>query len=85
MKYLVLLLVLLVAVAWLAIGRRRDRRDESTAPPAPPRQAPQARPATMLACAHCGVHLPGSEALRDAEGRAYCSEAHRLVGPRSSG
>jgi uncharacterized protein len=82
MKFLVLLLVLLVAVAWLAIGRRRDRSDESPPPPAQPPPAPPARPATMLACAHCGVHLPGSEALRDAEGRAYCGDAHRLAGPR---
>ena len=85
MKFLVLLLVLLVAVAWLAIGRRRERRDESPPPAAPSRQAPTARPATMLACAHCGVHLPGSEALRDADGRAYCSDAHRLAGPRRGG
>jgi uncharacterized protein len=39
----------------------------------------------MLACAHCGVHLPSADALRDAAGRAYCSDAHRLAGPRSGG
>jgi len=84
MKFLVLLLVLLVAVAWLAIGRRRDRIDDTPPAPKPP-APPLAEPATMLACAHCGVHLPGSEALRDAGGRAYCSDAHRLAGPRRSG
>jgi uncharacterized protein len=36
----------------------------------------------MLACAHCGVHLPGDETVRDEAGRAYCGDAHRLAGPR---
>ncbi len=82
MKYLLLLLVFAVA-GFLAFGRRR-------APPKPPaagrpvaeaakgREEPQA----MLACAHCGVHLPQAEARMDATGRPYCSDAHRLLGPR---
>ncbi len=36
----------------------------------------------MLACAHCGVHLPQADARLDAAGRPYCSDAHRLLGPR---
>jgi len=36
----------------------------------------------MLACAHCGVHLPQAEAQMDVAGRPYCGEAHRLLGPR---
>jgi hypothetical protein len=31
------------------------------------------------------VHLPSADALRDAAGHAYCSDAHRLAGPRSGG
>jgi uncharacterized protein len=89
MKFLLLLLVVMGAVAWLAIGRRKppaagSRRDEapSSKPAAPPGPvAPQA----IVACAHCGVHLPAADALRDAEGRVYCSDAHRQAGPRSAG
>jgi uncharacterized protein len=86
MKYLLLLAVLTVAVLWWSVGRRGSRG----APP--PGAAPGARtdgtersgrhPAAMVACAHCGVHLPQPEALFDAAGRPFCSEAHRLAGPR---
>ncbi len=31
---------------------------------------------SMLQCAHCGVHVPSSEALLSGT-RAYCSSAHR--------
>jgi uncharacterized protein len=34
----------------------------------------------MVACAHCGVHLPRSEALVQ-DGKFYCSAAHL---PRSA-
>ena len=79
MKYLILLLVIAV-VAWLVLGRRR--------PPPPPPRGEAARPAApsepqaMLACAHCAVHLPRSDAQFDAAGRPVCSQAHLLAGPR---
>jgi len=34
----------------------------------------------MVACRHCGVHLPTSEALRKGAD-FYCSEDHRRLGP----
>ena len=36
----------------------------------------------MVDCARCGLHLPASDALRDAEGRDYCCAEHRAAGPR---
>ncbi len=33
----------------------------------------------MVACAHCGIHLPQSEALHGADRRPYCSEEHRSL------
>lgn len=33
----------------------------------------------MVQCAHCGVHLPASEALRAGE-HLYCCDAHRDLG-----
>lgn len=33
------------------------------------------QPQTMLACAHCGLHIPEHEALQHS-GKAYCCAAH---------
>ena len=86
MKYLLVLLVVL-AGAWMMLRRRGK-----PAPPPPDQQAPApGRPAEpgppagaqrMVACSHCGVHLPQAEASSDPAGRRYCSEAHQLAGPR---
>jgi uncharacterized protein len=42
------------------------------------RKPPSDKPAVakMVVCAHCGVHIPESEAIRDGD-RCYCSEEHR--------
>lgn len=79
MKFL-LVLAVVVVMALLWLGRRRG--GPPPAPRAPARRVPPAPPAEMTACAHCGLHLPASEALRDAQGRPYCGQAHRLAGPR---
>ena len=71
-----LLLALVFGVLWLLKGQRGRPVDAPRARPQPP--APQA----MLACAHCGVHLPRPDALMDPAGRPFCSDAHRLAGPR---
>jgi len=82
-KYLVLLAVVGLAIWWLRRGRASD-----DAPRTPPKKKEQgttrgpAPPTPMLACAHCGVHLPQAEALTDGAGRPFCGEAHRLAGPR---
>lgn len=36
--------------------------------------------AKMVACAHCGVHIPESEAVHDGDSH-YCSEEHRRKTP----
>jgi uncharacterized protein len=86
-KFLLLLLVLVVAIGWWMVGRRgglggRRGSDGGGVPDAGGGRRAGAQPATMLECAHCGVHLPQTEALFDVGGRPYCSEAHRLAGPR---
>jgi uncharacterized protein len=35
----------------------------------------------MVQCAHCGVHLPESEAITKA-GVIFCSQAHASLGAR---
>ncbi|MGD9951648.1 MAG: PP0621 family protein [Burkholderiales bacterium] len=37
----------------------------------------------LVACAHCGVHLPRLESLQR-EGEHYCGEEHARLGPRRS-
>jgi uncharacterized protein len=75
MKYLVVVLVVAV-VAWLLL---RPRKAEPPKGQRPPPEKPGLQ--EMLQCRHCGVHLPRAEALVDERG-AFCSEAHRLAGPR---
>lgn len=87
MKFLVLLLVLVAVFWWLKAARRGGRDDAGSAPP--PAAPPAGRtdgPAVMVACAHCGIHLPRAEAL-PGPGGVYCSEAHRAAhaaGPGAS-
>lgn len=75
-KYL--LLFLLALVVWWAWKKRRPADpgggDRNAAAPAPER---------MVRCAHCGVHLPESDAVSDGQ-RHFCNEAHRRAG-RSGG
>jgi uncharacterized protein len=81
MKFLLLLLVVAFAL-WLLKTKGRAAPPTSRRPDAPPTPKAPPQPATMLACVHCGVHLPQADTVQDAAGRAYCSEAHRLAGPR---
>jgi len=73
MKYLVLILVVL-AVLWLL--RAGARRGEAPKPKPGPAPAPKGE--NMVSCAHCGLHLPGSEAL-PGRGGMFCGEAHRAA------
>ena len=77
LKYLILFVVVAIAIAW-ARGARRPTDRGAAAPRAAP--VPPA-PAPMVACAHCGTHLPRGEALFDVGGHPYCGETHRRAGP----
>lgn len=74
MKYLLLLAVLAGAL-WLWMGRPRPR-----VPPAPRRKG---APEDMVQCAHCGLHLPRSEAL-PGKGGLFCDAQHRNAFHQSS-
>lgn len=87
-KLFILLAVVGLAIWWLRRGRGGGERP----PPSPKTKkarkaahnggAAPPGPTPMLACAHCGVHLPQADAVLDGAGRPYCGEAHRLAGPR---
>ncbi len=93
MKLLVLVLVVGLA-AWLFFGRSRksgrggpgsEGQPDPTQRQSGKNKGRASKPVqTMWVCAHCGVHLPKTEALTDPQGSAYCSDAHRLAGPRPS-
>ncbi|SER06748.1 PP0621 family protein [Giesbergeria anulus] len=70
MKYLVLLIVLVLGYGWWRSGRRAQMRTK--APDPVPNPAPQ----EIVTCAHCGLHLPRSEALAQGT-RYYCSPEHQ--------
>jgi len=81
MKFVVVVLAILLLV-WLLLGSSRRRAKEARREDPPAAQGPP-QVEGMVACAHCGVHLPGSLAVQS-RGLAYCSVTHRDAGPRAS-
>jgi uncharacterized protein len=73
MKYLIWLLVILLAI-W---AFKRSRRVNSDASQGKPPTTP-ATPANMAACLQCGIHLPQDEAVTGEKG-LYCSTEHRAA------
>ena len=81
MKFLLVLGVVLFGV-WLwkhnrrAAQLARDEQQRHTGAGQPPPASPA--PAHMVACSHCGLHLPQHEAVNGTRG-IYCSDAHRAA------
>ena len=69
MKGLLLLVVVLVGVGW---WRLRKRAQTPPVPPTTPTSAER-----MVHCAHCGLHLPQTDAIA-ADGVFFCSKEHQL-------
>jgi uncharacterized protein len=78
--------VAVVAVAYFAFKliavsqRKSERAADRDAKRATKRGGGGAAGEPMRQCAHCGVHLPASDAVSSG-GRDYCSEAHSDAGP----
>ncbi len=78
MKYLLVALVVMIAIGiW-----RNNRRKAEEAPPPPPRRSKQRQVEQMVTCAHCGLHLPASDAVTSKEQLHYCCKEHRRLGPQ---
>jgi uncharacterized protein len=74
-KYLIILvLVFLVAWQWRN-GRVKDVKTKSA------RDNRPMGPVDMVACAHCGVHLPAQDAIQGKAG-PYCDAHHRAAAER---
>lgn len=67
-RFLIILFALWLVLHMVRRFLRRHTHDSGT--------PPSIGHAPMVACAHCGVHLPETLAVR-VEGKAYCSAAHR--------
>ena len=70
MKFLLLFFIFMV----IAFQWRQARKPKVQK--AAQKQASAAGAVTMVACAHCGLHLPEADAVKGARA-LYCSTAHR--------
>ena len=75
MGRLIVLVALVVVAVWLV--RRALRRADGEADLGKRAEAA----GQLVRCAHCGMHLPRSEA-REAGGLLYCSDEHARLGKR---
>ena len=74
-----LLLVLFFVVVWLFRGgRRRGERGTPPQPSVAPSDDAQSSSESIVACMHCGLHLPQGEAVSGDAGW-FCGDAHRLA------
>ncbi len=69
----------------LLVGRilahyQHQARQRPPAARRPAAAAPAKDTEAMVRCAHCGIHLPRSEALLS-RGKTWCSEDHARLGP----
>lgn len=71
MKYLVWLIVLVIFYVWWH-GQRRKKIIH----PTPKNQSPPKNPQDIVACHHCGLHLPLTESLTIGP-RHYCCVEHQ--------
>ena len=83
----ILLFVLVVFLVWLAVrwlgGLRKPGPPDADAT-RPASQAAQQEIETMRQCAWCGAHVPAGDAVSLADGRVYCSVAHREAGQHAA-
>lgn len=74
----------MIILAGMIIARIiSQNKARKNTPPDPTRRAPRTRGSTesMVRCAHCGIHLPRSEALMSNH-HTWCSLEHAKRGPR---
>ncbi|SFI07196.1 uncharacterized protein SAMN04515618_109103 [Collimonas sp. OK307] len=88
MKLIILIVIVLAVIVWLQrlkknLERHRSGRAASGGSAFPngadSTAATSVQAEAMVACAHCGMHFPASEALADASGTVFCSAEHRRL------
>lgn len=72
-------IILAVMIVMRIVSARNSAKRHAAATPA--RQPGKGPAESMVRCAHCGVHLPRSEALLIA-GKTWCNSEHARLGER---
>lgn len=83
MKYLLVVTVVLVAFWIWRNNRRQEQADAAQHRQRRQQAKTAAMPVRMVACAHCGTHLPETDAVSGAGG-FYCNDDHRRRGARAA-
>ena len=78
MARLILLALAVAALVWLLRRALRGRPAQGSQGGAP---GVVGQASELVACAHCGVHLPRLES-HERGGEHYCGEEHARLGPR---
>lgn len=76
MSRLLLLVIAVVIVYWLLKSYRKQLPGKGAQKDNDRRGDTSGQAEDMVRCVHCGVHLPKHESIL-ADGKFYCSEAHR--------
>lgn len=77
MKLLLWSVIVVVIVAWLFRSKKNSGSSNNVPPPKASKPSHDGLE-PMLPCAHCGIHVPASEAVISSSGAAFCSQEHRL-------
>lgn len=78
--WLVVIFAALLVVRLIAYKTQAAKRPVSP-PPAKPRFGTPSSNEAMVRCAHCGIHLPRSEAYMQ-QGQTWCCAEHAKLGAR---
>lgn len=73
-----IIIFVLVLLCWRWLKRHLGAGKPESPPPAiSPEQ--EVSPQPIIACRHCGTHVPVSEIWRDSDGLPYCCQNHLLA------
>lgn len=78
--WLIVIFVVLM-VARILAQKARSAKQPPVAPPSAKHPLHNPPNESMVRCAHCGIHLPRSDAVL-VQGQTWCSEEHAKLGVR---
>nr|WP_220805526.1 PP0621 family protein [Achromobacter sp. UMC46] len=81
MLFWVVLIIAVLFVARIAARMAAAKQAGDAQPRARRNQPAPAAPESMVRCAHCGIHLPRSEAVLQ-NGLTWCSAEHAALGKK---
>lgn len=83
MRNLLIFILVLIVIWWVrrALHRLQQGSPRGAARTRARDDADPAQPESMRACAHCGLHVPESEGVREGDA-FFCCDEHRRLGVR---